>query len=87
MNSTGLWKCRSVESQENQPQVFLPFHRPWESLRDSHIPTATTIPISTQRKDPAHHSSPSGSSFDEKMLRVLAARGKNLPKHVTSIVF
>ena len=31
---------------ENQDQVFHPFHRPWKSLRDSHIPTAlTTVPI------------------------------------------
>ena len=37
-----LWKCRSVESQENQNQVFLASHRPWKSLRDSHIPTAST---------------------------------------------
>jgi hypothetical protein len=31
---------------ENQDQVFHPSHRPWKSLRDSHIPTAlTTVPI------------------------------------------
>ena len=38
-----LWKCRAVESQENQKQVFLPSHCPWKSLRDSHIPTASTM--------------------------------------------
>src|SRR6478736_2669650 len=27
-----LWKCRAVESLENQRQVFHPSHRPWKSL-------------------------------------------------------
>jgi hypothetical protein len=41
------WKCRSVESLENQTQGFPPSHRPWKSLRDSHIPTASTraVPV------------------------------------------
>jgi len=38
-----LWKCRPVESQENQNPVSLPSHRPWKSLRDSHIPTVSTM--------------------------------------------
>ncbi len=32
-----------MESLENQPQVFHPFHRPWKSLRDSHIPKGPTV--------------------------------------------
>ena len=50
-------------------------HRPWKTLRVSHIPTASTaVPISpseTLRKDPAATAPqirPSGSFFDEKML-------------------
>jgi len=39
-----MWKCRPVESLEIQPQDFHPSPRPWKSLRDSHIPTRTTIP-------------------------------------------
>ena len=31
-----------MESLENQTQVFHSSHRPWKSLRDSHIPTAST---------------------------------------------
>ena len=38
------WKCRAVENEENQPQVSLFSHRPWKSLRASHIPTAPTTP-------------------------------------------
>ena len=42
-----------MENLENQPQVFHPSHRPWKSLRDSHIPTAsTTIPIYKERPKP-----------------------------------
>jgi hypothetical protein len=40
-----MWKCRPVESLEIQKQDFHPSHRPWKSLRDSHIPTCTTIPL------------------------------------------
>ena len=36
-----LWKCRAVDAEENQNQVSLGDHRPWKSLRDSHIPTAS----------------------------------------------
>jgi len=38
-----MWKCRAVEGEEIQPQDFHASHRPWKSLRDSHIPTRTTI--------------------------------------------
>ncbi len=31
-----------MESTENDNAVSRPFHRPWKSLRDSHIPTAAT---------------------------------------------
>jgi len=41
MNEQRLWKCRSVDQEENQTQVSLLAHRPWKSLRDSHIPTAS----------------------------------------------
>jgi hypothetical protein len=40
-----MWKCQPVESLEIQKQDFHPSHRPWKSLRDSHIPTCTTIPL------------------------------------------
>ena len=40
-----MWKCRPVESLEIQPQDFHPSPRPWKSLRDSHIPTRTTISL------------------------------------------
>jgi len=32
-----LWKCRSLESTENQEQVFRPSHRPWKSRSDFHL--------------------------------------------------
>jgi hypothetical protein len=41
-----------VESLENQRQVFHPSHRPWKSLRDSHIPTASTPPLIYVGKNP-----------------------------------
>ena len=73
-----MWKCRTVENEENQNQVSLVFHRPWKSLRDSHIPTTPTtiLPFPNQnqktRKEPQLRRKPqppsSGSSFDEKML-------------------
>ena len=53
-----MWKCRTVENEENQNQVSLVFHRPWKSLRDSHIPTTQTtiLPFPNQnqktRKEP-----------------------------------
>ena len=40
------WKCRAVDAEENRRQVSLSAHRPWKSLRDSHIPTATTTAVS-----------------------------------------
>ena len=41
----------TVESLESQDQVFHPSHRPWKSLRDSHIRTAlTTVPIYKDEK-------------------------------------
>ena len=80
----GLWKCRTVENEENQNQVSLVFHRPWKSLRDSHIPTTPTtiLPFPNQnqktRKEPQLRRKPqppsSGSSFDEKMLTGSRAR-------------
>ena len=73
-----MWKCRTVENEENQNQVSLVFHRPWKSLRDSHIPTTPTtiLPFPNQnqktRKEPQLRRKPqppsSGLSFDEKML-------------------
>jgi hypothetical protein len=45
-----MWKCRPVKSLEIQPQDFQPSHRPWKSLRDSHIPTRTTIPLIINRE-------------------------------------
>jgi hypothetical protein len=48
-----MWKCRSVESLEIQKQDFHSSHRPWKSLRDSHIPTRTTVPLySLQDSEP-----------------------------------
>jgi len=38
----GRWKCQAVDAEETQQQVSLSAHRPWKSLRDSHIPTAPT---------------------------------------------
>ena len=34
----------------NPPQDFHPSHRPWKSLRDSHIPTRPTIPLIINRE-------------------------------------
>ena len=46
LTGPGYGNDGTVESLENQDQVFHPSHRPWKSLRDSHIPTAsTTVPI------------------------------------------
>jgi hypothetical protein len=50
----GCGKSRSVESEENQKQVFLSFHRPWKSRTTRAIPTFPTAPtaagISTSLK-------------------------------------
>jgi hypothetical protein len=35
---TGAWKTRKTE-----PRFPFVSHRPWKSLRDSHIPTAPTV--------------------------------------------
>src|SRR5450755_656132 len=40
----GCGKSRSVESEENQKQVFLAFHRPWKSRTTRGIPTFPTAP-------------------------------------------
>jgi len=42
MKTKERWKWRAVDAEENQRQVSLRAHRPWKSLRDSHIPTAPT---------------------------------------------
>src|SRR5260370_21781338 len=93
MNEQRLWKCRCVDQEEHQTQVSLLAHRPWKSLRDSHIPTASATTadgkVEIQNQD-SHfptarlyltnsirketwrgslRSRPSGSSFDENMLR------------------
>src|SRR5437868_12340892 len=50
-----MWKCRAVEGVEIQTQDSHASHRPWKSLRDSHIPTRTTIPpilIQGPERDP-----------------------------------
>ena len=69
--------------KRGKPKTRFPFvsHRPWKSLRDSHIPTTRTtiLPFPNQnqktRKEPQLRKKPqppsSGSSFDEKMLRSL----------------
>src|SRR6185312_4929081 len=55
LTKTELWKCRSVESLENQKQVFHPSHRPWKSLRDSHIPTAAASHGKVESQHQASH--------------------------------
>ena len=40
----GCGKSRSVESEENQKQVFLASHRPWKSRTTRAIPTFPTAP-------------------------------------------
>ena len=74
-----LWKCRSVESVENQDQVSLSSHRPWKSLRDSHIPIASTTASLFTTKERTSDTTPysSGSSFNEKMLRYTSDRWPN----------
>jgi hypothetical protein len=67
------WKCRAVGNEENQNQVSLLSHRPWKSLRDSHIPTAPMmVPCENRTEKPKERSPayyqpqfiPSGPSFD-----------------------
>jgi hypothetical protein len=75
-----LWKCRAVETEENQTTVSLCFHRPWKSLGDSHISTATTtapyLPNKTRKELTAFrpYFIPSGSFFNEKMLKFLTMK-------------
>ena len=56
-----LWKCRAVEALENREAVSHRSHRPWKSLRDSHIPTAanTITYFEIYRKEPQQAASPS----------------------------
>ena len=42
---TGAWKTRKTK-----PRFPFVFPSPWKSLRDSHIPTAPAMAISTHRK-------------------------------------
>ena len=86
-----LWKCRPVETQENQNQVSLASHRPWKTLPVFHFPTASTNPIlmpNPKRKDPnltRPHYLPSGSFLDENMLLLakdILAQQFSGPHHV-----
>ena len=52
---TAGWKARKTLLPEREhtkvsARVSHSFHRPWKSLRDSHIPTATTNPILTDEQ-------------------------------------
>ena len=49
------WKCRVVDAEDNQLQVFLRAHSPWKSLRDSHIPTAATNSGKVESQKQASH--------------------------------
>lgn len=68
-----LWKCRAVENEENQNQVSLRFPPPLE-IATTAIPTFPQprrrflYPKLKTERSPASYR-PSGSSFDEKMLR------------------
>jgi hypothetical protein len=42
--AAGLWKKPAMESEENQKQVSLTFHRPWKSRKTRGIPTFPTAP-------------------------------------------
>ena len=71
MKVEGRWKWRAVDAEENQQQVSLSAHRPWKSLRDYHIPTASTTHSNQIRKEARRRIAslpPSGSFFNEKML-------------------
>ncbi len=61
---------RAVEMPgHGKPQAVS--QRPWKSLRDSHIPTASTATIHQSRKKGAPlepYPTPPGSFFDENML-------------------
>ena len=71
-----LWKCRAVETEENQTTVSLGFPSPWKSLpRFPHSHSADecgSLSRTKTRKEPSPihlHLAPPGSFFDEKMLR------------------
>jgi hypothetical protein len=49
---TGCGKSRSVESEENQKQVFLASHRPWKSRTTRAIPTFPTAPAAAGIYEP-----------------------------------
>ena len=48
----GCGNAGQVENEENQNQVSLVFHRPWKSLRDSHIPTTPTTILPVPKSKP-----------------------------------
>jgi hypothetical protein len=52
MKERRRWKCRAVDTEENQEQVSLRVHSPWKSPRDSHIPTAATKPGKSGKPKP-----------------------------------
>ena len=68
----GPWKCRAMENEENQTQVSLRFPPPLEiaaRFPQFHRPDDDAL---SQKKGPQPRIAslpPSGSSFDEKMLR------------------
>jgi hypothetical protein len=75
MKVEGRWKWRAVDAEENQQQVSLSAHRPWKSLRDSHIPTAPTtqwksgkpktgFPLSHCTIPPSHSNQKGGPAAD-----------------------
>lgn len=77
-------------------------HRPWKTLRVSHIPPAPTAVLfslkKTPRKEPSYmapHPAPSGSSFDENMLDCVPydeakylpwVRGRSIPKNILKTI-
>ena len=75
-----MWKCRAVENDENQNQVSLVFHRPWKSLRDSHIPTTPTtiLPFPNQNQKPER--SPSYAESPNPRLQAHPSMRKCLDK-------
>jgi len=82
-----------VEIEENQKTVSLASHRPWKSLRDSHISTASAtsplLPKSNRNHRiversshlvPVIPASPLGSSFNWNVLSVLVRSSKHFNK-------
>src|SRR5260370_11100944 len=72
-NAQRLWKWRSVESLENQNQVFHPFPRPWKSLRAFHIPTALAGQGKVESQQQASH-------FPSALLLPLSIQSKKPKK-------